>query len=175
MIKRLVLLTILLVTALLTACATQNPYHPAGKGRYGYTDTELDSDRYRVHMRTQGESLNELQNMALRRAAELTIANGFDWFEVLKTETVQHGLNANGSAVSIAVGRGAIPVRCGTHGCVPVAGFGYGVGYNRIDDRYEDFEHIIEVKAGKGELPADHNGETFNAHALLQRIVPKTP
>lgn len=75
--------TIVLFTALLVACATETPYKPAeGRGDYGYTETALDDNRYRITFVGNSTTPSEtVQDYALLRAAELTLAKGYDWFE----------------------------------------------------------------------------------------------
>lgn len=63
-------------------CATATPYHPADRaGGEGYSDQRIESNRYRIHF--SGNSMTQKQmveNYLLYRAAELTLANGFDYF-----------------------------------------------------------------------------------------------
>jgi hypothetical protein len=73
-------LPILLLAALLAACATATPYQPAHRGE-GYSDQKLESNRFRIGF--AGNSLTPRQtveNYLLYRAAELTLANGYDYF-----------------------------------------------------------------------------------------------
>ena len=74
---------IVLSSALLVACASDTPYKPAEeRGDYGYTETPLGDNRYRVTF--EGNSVTPaetVQDYALLRAAELTLAKGYDWFE----------------------------------------------------------------------------------------------
>ncbi|MFT5032480.1 MAG: hypothetical protein ACI89D_001100 [Bermanella sp.] len=74
---------ILLSTALLVACATETPYKPAdSRGEAGYTETSLGDNRYRITFVGNSSTHSEtVQDYALLRAAELTLAKGYDWFE----------------------------------------------------------------------------------------------
>ena len=79
----------MLVTAallpLLAACATSTPYAPATEGRYGYSETQIETNRYTVSF--SGNSLTDLktvENYLLYRAAELTDAKGYDYFVVVE-------------------------------------------------------------------------------------------
>src|SRR5262245_26004202 len=67
-----------------TACATApTPYAPAARaGGYGYSDTPIENDRYRVTFRTSSGGYSRASDMALLRAADLTLQRGYDWFAV---------------------------------------------------------------------------------------------
>lgn len=77
--------SIVLVTAMLVACASETPYKPAeSRGDYGYTETALGDNRYRVTFEGNSTTPSEtVQDYALLRAAELTLAQGYDWFEAV--------------------------------------------------------------------------------------------
>ena len=76
----------LLMTLLLLACDTATPYQPEIAGQRvsgGYSETRLDDTRYRV--RFAGNTLTSretVEGYLLYRAAELTVQNGHDWFEI---------------------------------------------------------------------------------------------
>ncbi|HWE99486.1 MAG TPA: hypothetical protein VG248_06795 [Caulobacteraceae bacterium] len=75
----------------LTACETATPYQPFTHGADasgGYRDERIDAEHFRVTFR--GNSLTSratVENYLLYRAAELTAANGFDWFETVDHHT----------------------------------------------------------------------------------------
>jgi hypothetical protein len=73
----------------LTACASQSAYKPAtDSGTYGYYSTPLGDHRYRVgYNGTSTMSENLVKDYALFRAAELTMQEGKDWFQVVERET----------------------------------------------------------------------------------------
>ena len=75
----------------LAACETATPYQPLAKGSAvsgGFTDQQLDADHYRVTF--QGNDLTDretVETYLLYRAAELTVNQGFDWFEMVDRHT----------------------------------------------------------------------------------------
>ncbi len=75
----------------LSACETQTPYQPLAKGSAvagGFSDQRLDGDHFRVTF--EGNSLTSretVETYLLYRAAELTVAQGFDWFEMVDRHT----------------------------------------------------------------------------------------
>jgi hypothetical protein len=90
-------MTIAAVAALaggLAACQTATPYQPLRPGYTGaggYSDVRLEQDRWRVTF--QGNSLTSretVESYLLYRAAELTVAQGYDWFETIERKTDKH-------------------------------------------------------------------------------------
>lgn len=77
--------------SLLSACATPTPYAPAtgtAKYRPGYTDTRIESGRYRLSFSGNDLTSREtVENYMLFRAAELTLSEGYDWFEIINRDT----------------------------------------------------------------------------------------
>jgi hypothetical protein len=75
----------------LAACQTATPYQPLVRGASvsgGFTDQRLDADHYRVTF--QGNSLTSretVETYLLYRAAELTVSEGSDWFEMVDRHT----------------------------------------------------------------------------------------
>ena len=87
--------TVLLALAvgLLAACATQTPYQAAGPGSegYGYHEQTIEPNRVRISFR--GNSLTDretVENYLLYRAAELTLAQGKDYFVIADRDTERH-------------------------------------------------------------------------------------
>jgi hypothetical protein len=71
----------------LAACQTATPYQPLARGSRvsgGFTDQRLDADHFRVGF--AGNSLTSratVESYMLYRSAELTVAQGYDWFETV--------------------------------------------------------------------------------------------
>lgn len=73
---------------LLGACATATPYQAALDGQRGYTDQQIESNRWRVGF--SGNSLTDretVETYLLYRAAELTDLQGYDHFRVVQRTT----------------------------------------------------------------------------------------
>jgi len=87
----LVALAVTLSGAALAACETATPYQPLSSKNAqsgGYTETRIDTNRWRVTF--QGNSLTSrgtVENYLLYHAAELTLSQGFDWFETTDRST----------------------------------------------------------------------------------------
>jgi hypothetical protein len=85
---------VLALAGAMAGCETETPYQPLAPGQAvsgGYSDVKLEADRWRVSF--QGNSLTSRQtveNDLLYRAAELTLAQGYDWFEMVNRDTDKH-------------------------------------------------------------------------------------
>lgn len=74
----------------LSACATPTPYQPAAAGRHaaGFSEIRIEPNRFRVTF--SGNSLTSretVEGYLLYRAAELTVAQGYDTFTVVDRKT----------------------------------------------------------------------------------------
>lgn len=93
----------------LTACATPTPYQPLERERGGYSEERLSENQYRVvfvgNAHTEPE---QVERFLLRRAAELTLEHGYDWFRA--TNRVVEGdirtIQTSRGPVRISRGRG---------------------------------------------------------------------
>lgn len=74
--------------ALMAACASAPDYRAAPSANAsGYSETPIESDRYRVSYHLNRDDAAEAQELALRRAAELTLEKGYDTFELISQAT----------------------------------------------------------------------------------------
>ncbi|WP_083899034.1 CC0125/CC1285 family lipoprotein [Robiginitomaculum antarcticum] len=186
--------------ALLAACATATPYQPAAKvGAYGFDQQQIESNRFSVSF--SGNSLTEretVETYLLYRAAELAVANGFDYFTVAEAET-----DANRRVVATPSPysgfndpyyRGFSPrydfyhPRYGWRSRYQFSsafrarrgGFYNGFGSPFYDPFYDDFDYreVTRFKAGAqvvmghGTKP-DGDIRSFNAREVLQNLGPK--
>lgn len=81
-----ILLAIAVIAFGLTACATSyGPRYQKAQGQsdVGYYETRIDQNRYRVQYRLSSGDPQLAQDWVFRRAAELTLDNRYDWFQVL--------------------------------------------------------------------------------------------
>lgn len=171
-------------------CATPTPYQPAAashggygsRAGYGFRDQKLDSDHWSVTF--AGNSLTSretVESYLLYRAAELTVQQGYDWFETTDRKTERHSrYYANpdpfyGSGFGYAYGWGWRPYWRYWGG----AGMGawdpwYGGPFwaNSVDiNEINRYEASAEIVMGKGPPPADHR--VFNAREIMTNLGPK--
>ena len=75
----------------LAACTTATPYQPNIPGQAtsgGYSEIRVEPDRWRVSF--QGNTLTSRETVEaylLFRSAELTVQQGYDWFEMVDRHT----------------------------------------------------------------------------------------
>lgn len=153
-----------LISALtLAACATSSPaYGPAsGAGVGGYSETQIEASRYFVTYRApSGADAALLQDFALLRAAELTLANGREWFWVDR-RTLDEGSSASGPSVGVGVGAGSWGRRSGGSVGVGVT-FPIGGGAQRAR------AVTLEVRFGEGAKP--DSAEAYDARSVATNI-----
>lgn len=140
----------------LAACATPpTVYGPAPAPRaIGFTDYRIEPGRYRITFRGgPGAPPEQVSDYALLRAAELTLADGYDWFRV--ADRFMEGRPDRGPRVGLGVGGGDFGGRSSV-------GLGLGTSFNLGGG--PSLATTIEVLMGRGERPRDV--DTYDARAL---------
>ena len=166
----------------LASCMTATPYQPAtGSGSYrtGYSDEQLEQNRFRVSF--AGNSLTSretVERYLLYRAAELTLQRGYDHFILVDRDTEKHSSTYR------------------TPGAWGPGPWGYWSPYWRFyrprwgwrswdpfwDDPFwrdrdwdyrtvDRYEAIAEIVMGRGPKPAN-NVRAFDAHEVVDRLGP---
>jgi len=93
-------------TLALSSCATSTPttYSPSYGDGPGYSDQRIEQDRFRTRFDAGSDmSMQQARDMALVRAAELTLEEGGDWFIVVAEDV--SGNDRNPVQVGASVGR----------------------------------------------------------------------
>ena len=141
-------LTAVLASAALVACSTPGPtlYAPARAPQaMGYSEFRLEPGRYRITFRGgPGAPPDQVADYALLRAADLAIADGYDWFRVYDRR--MEGQPGNGPRVSLGVGGASF----GSHSAV---GLGVSRGFDLSGG--PQLTSTLEVIMGKGPAPSD--------------------
>ena len=153
--------TIALVAALAAGCATAvgTAYAPADSKGYGYADQRIESDRYRVIFAGDGATPPELvEDFAMLRAAELALANGYDWFRVVGRSMDEE--EKGGVGVGAGFGTGSVGRRSSV-------GVGVGGDLGTIGAR-KFYTARLEVLMGKGEKPEDPGA--YDARSLSESL-----
>ncbi len=79
----------------LAACETATPYQPLSehnKVSGGFADQRLDAEHFRVSFSGNSMTSRErVETYLLYRAAELTVNEGYDWFEMVDRHTANRG------------------------------------------------------------------------------------
>jgi hypothetical protein len=144
-----VLATVLLSTA---ACASLAPYGPQqGPRGQGYAEQRIESDRYRVSYNGVGAP-GPVADMALLRAADLTIEQGYDWFAVTQRYIDGRPDSAGGFRPSVSVGVGS---SSGRYGRYRYSGTSTGVGVGLNFQGPSPTSTQLEIRLGRGQTPDD--------------------
>jgi hypothetical protein len=170
---------------MLAGCMTETAYRPAtGKGfaREGYSDLQLESNRWKVSF--SGNSMtarDTVERYLLFRAAELTTQQGYDYFVMADRDTDKK----TRTYVTDSFGPGPYGY-WGPSWRFYGRGYGYGRGFGwrtwdpfwgdpwgrDFDvDTVEKYEASAEIVMGKGPKPAG-NVRAFDAHAVMANIGP---
>lgn len=160
----------LVLTALLSACASHSPYKSADSGRYGYKEKALGEDRYRVTFTQRGNDTAQAMDYALLRAAEVTLLQGYDWFSVVDRQTLVDREKVPSARIGLS--RSQVVTRdCGLLGCSyssrPVATTRADVSTSTGSS---EVEVMLEVRLGKGVRP--ENGDSYSASETRAALQP---
>lgn len=106
----------------LAACATTTPYQPLQKGE-GYAEQKIESNRYRITFNGNIQTSKQtVENFMLYRAAEVTLANGNDYFVVADQATngdTRYTQLFNGFGGDVFATRGLVGVGVGVGTAIP--------------------------------------------------------
>jgi hypothetical protein len=157
----------------LSACVTPTPYQPKDSSGYGFSEHKLEANRYRIVFK--GNSVTDrtqVEDALLYRAAELTLANNYDYFVV-----ATRGTDRNSTMVGEP--RFSSPFYYGARFYSPR--YGWRPWYDPFWDDPVTFREITRYEASaeiamfKGAKPAA-DSRAFNAREveanLHDRVVP---
>ena len=152
----------LLMGLALAACATApTVYGPAtGPTASGFTDYRIEPGRYRVTFRGgPGAPPEQVSDYALLRAADLALADGYDWFRVSDRLLQQSGY---GSGPQLSLGAGSA-----NFGHSSAVGLGLGTSFN-LGGGGASLAQSLEVVMGRGTRPRD--ADVYDAHEVRRTI-----
>ncbi|RIJ14241.1 hypothetical protein D1227_16215 [Henriciella mobilis] len=163
---RIALLTALVSATLLAACQTATPYGPMD-GQYGYSDQQIESDRYQVAFRGNSATPREtVEAFLLYRAAELTVANGADYFMVVERAT---------DTSSTWRAAGHTPAVYGYYPYArhrfPYYSYGYPWAYDATYRESRRYEAHAYIKLFSGDKPED-GANVYDAREVLANLEP---
>lgn len=144
--------------ALLGACATSTPYGPAtSDSAKGYSVQPIENNRFRVAYRDN--SMEIARSRALRRAAEVTLENGDEWF-LVTTAYSDTGELAGGGGTSVSIGGAS-----GSRGSS--VGVGLGIALP-LGGSSGPVEHVMEIITGSGQKP--ESADAYDANDVLANL-----
>ncbi len=160
------------VALMMTACASSGGRYMAAdeQGDYGYYESELEQNRYRVAYKSRGSELDQAKDFALLRASELTLQKGYDWFEIVDRDTKVKDRDSYDRATTSMRVQATTFRECGVLACRTVTRPDY------IDSAYADSRPrgpestatIIEIVMGDGDKPS--GGNVYDARTLANTI-----
>ncbi len=151
------------VLALLIAgCATPTVFAPAARpDASGYVESRIEPDRWRITFRGGSDAGPErVSDLALLRAAQVTLAQGYDWFRV----TERYGEAAPPRGPMLSVGGGTE-----SYGRGGGSSFGVGVGGIPLGGG-PILSQTMEILLGKGAVPREP--DVYDARSLEGSIHP---
>jgi hypothetical protein len=147
----------------LAACTTPTDFGPAAPyaRASGFWDMRIEPGRFRVSYRGgSGAPPALVQDYTLLHAADLTVAEGYDWFRVVG----RYG-EVQGPAVSSSLSVGGASF--GRHSAV---GLGFGIP---LGDTGPQLTDTFEIILGKGARPEGVN--VYGAREVQASIRPRLP
>ena len=152
----------ILLLVMLGACtASPTPYQSA-TDHFGYSEQQIEENRHRVAFAgNSATSRNTVENYLLYRAAELTVANGYDYFTVVDQDIEASGSGVASPRVGVGVGSGGGNV-------------GLGVGLSTFlgdggSARYTAFADVVMYRGDKPEGDIT----SYDAREVLRRLEPQ--
>lgn len=143
---------LLLVCLSLTACSSQPDYRAAKGSGFGYSEQQINDNYYRVSFKARGNDHAAAKAYALRRAAELTAVQGYDWFVVIDRETVSERETASPNRLGASYQQTTVR-DCSLLGCRnrTVSQPHYEAGISSAGT--SAVESVLEIRMGKGVMP----------------------
>ncbi len=144
----------------LSACASAPTlYQPAAsRDGVGYSEYRIEPGRYRITFRGgPGAPPEQVTDYALVRAADLALAEGYDWFRV--ADRFLEGRPDNAPRIGLGVGSGSYGRRSGV-GVGLSTGFSLGGG--------PAVASTLEVVMGRGERP--RGADIYDARELRKSL-----
>jgi hypothetical protein len=171
----------LLLATVVSACATGPVYRPRGPGDVvGYTDQRLTQNRFRVTFAGgTGTHREQVEDYLLRRAAEVTLQNGFTHFvfDARDTEPQTYYRNSFAPYSRFGFGYGLRPRYWGPRSWY-YSSFAFGdpwFGYNRFDaypvTRYQAYSEIVALTPDQARTEPD----AIDAREVLASLPPLPP
>jgi len=155
-------LSCLFACGLLLACCETVPtvYGPAaGPQAVGFSEYRIEPGRYRITFQGgPGAPVAQVSDYALRRAAELALAEGYDWFRVADRVTEASGYH-RGSRISVGAGGADFGRRS-------AVGVGIGTSFNLGGG--PTVAQTLEVVMGRGEAP--RGGDVYDAREIRRSL-----
>lgn len=159
--KRLIFGLIAASALMLSACTSLAPYGPQQSARgQGFSEQQIESNRFRVTYNGVGAP-GPVVDRALFRAGQLTVDQGYDWFEVTQRWIDGRPDSAGGVRPSVSIGAGG-----GRYGGYSTSGVGVGLGFDLSGP--QPTSTTLEIVMGRGAKP--DRAEAYDARRVQDAI-----
>lgn len=156
----------------LGACASSPDYAAADHADdYGHYSSQIEENRYRIVFNgSRSTGPNTTRDYALLHAAELTLRQGYDWFQIVDRETTVSETRQPSSGFSYERAY-YVERSCGLLGCrrsvQPRTVARMDV---RSDHSRTKYSHVLEIVMGNGEIPED-GGNYYEAAPVASSLI----
>jgi hypothetical protein len=171
-----------------SACATSGPsytpYQAAVPGKFGFSEQRIETARYRISFEGNSRTTRQrVEDSLLLRAANVTLENGYDWFQVVNRATDPKTYEVRTPSIASSWG-GGFGYHSGfatyrtwspRHGWIiyrdPFGFGGFNDSFGGRDEVREvtRFQASAEIILGKGPKPADR-GDAFDARDVSSNL-----
>jgi hypothetical protein len=159
--KRLTFGLIAVSALALSACASLAPYGPQQSARgQGFSEQQIESNRFRVTYNGVGAP-GPVVDRALFRAGQLTVDQGYDWFEVTQRWIDGRPDSAGGVRPSVSIGAGS-----SRYGGYRSSGVGVGLGFDLSGP--QPTSTTLEIVMGRGAKP--DRADAYDARRVQDAI-----
>jgi len=152
-----------MLALVLAACTTTPTYQAAvTPGGPGYSDTQLEANRFTVSYRAAGGAdADTLADYALLHAADLTLQHNHDWFWVdnRRVDAARHGYG--GPSLGVSVGGASF----GRH---TATGVGLGMSFPIGHPHQTASAATLDIRFGEGVKPDAANA--YDAHSISANL-----
>lgn len=144
----------------LAACETPTVYQAAARpDAVGYSESRIEPDRYRVIFQSGGGApAGQVEDYVMRRAAEIALREGYDWFEVVDRSGEARPPR---SSSAISIGGGSASYGRG-------GGVGVGLGAAFPLSGGPRIIRSLEIVCGRGPRPP--GGNVYDARGVLASL-----
>jgi hypothetical protein len=181
------LVSVIVVSACATTAPRFTPYQAAVPGKFGFSEQRIEATRYRVTFEGNSRTTRQrVEDSLLLRAANVTLENGYDWFQVVnratdpKTYQLRSPSYGSSWAGGLGFNSGFASYRYWSprHGWVFYHDpFAFNQSFSVFDDRNEvqeitRYQANAEIILGKGSKPADR-ADAFDARDVSANLTPR--
>jgi hypothetical protein len=185
--KRIAILIAALGVLTLSGCASgprYTPYQAAQPGKFGFSEQRIEATRYRIIFEGNSRtSRQRVEDSLLLRAANVTIENGYDWFQIVNRATdpktyqvrIPSAFSSFDSGFGYHSGFASYRVWSSRHGWVYYRDpFAFSDPFWGRDEvrTITRFQANAEIILGKGPKPTDRP-DAFDARDVSINLTPR--